>query len=82
MRVRELHPWDLSPKEAMRLQAQLAPQVVREGAPDPERVRFIAGGDVAFDKPHNRAVGVVVVLAYPSLEVVERACVEMPVMFP
>jgi deoxyribonuclease V len=82
MRVRELHPWDLSPKEAMRLQTQLASQVVREGAPDPERVRYIAGGDVAFDKPHNRAVGVVAVLAYPSLEVVERVSVETPVMFP
>ena len=39
-------------------------------------MRFVAGADVAFDKPNGRAVGAVVVLAYPSLEVVEQVTVE------
>jgi deoxyribonuclease V len=80
--VRELHPWDLSPKEAMRLQSELASRVVRRGDLDAERARLIAGADVAFDKRHGRAVGVVVVLDYPSFEIVERVCVETPVTFP
>lgn len=82
MRVRQLHPWDLSPKDAMRLQSELASQVIREADLDPARVRFVAGADVAFDKLHGRAVGVAVALAYPSLEIVEQVCVETPVTFP
>ncbi len=82
MEIRHLHPWDLSPAEAIKLQRELAAQVVLEGDPRDADVRFIAGSDVAFDKPNGRAVGAVVVLAYPSLEVVERVTVESPVTFP
>lgn len=82
MRVRQLHPWDLAPKEAARLQSELASRVIREGDVDPVQARVIAGADVAFDKPNRRAVGVVVALAYPSLEIVEQVCVETPVTFP
>ncbi len=82
MRVRSLHPWDLSPREAMALQRELAARVVRRGAPARRDVWLIAGSDAAFDKPNGRAVGAVVVLAYPSLEVVEQVAVEAPVTFP
>jgi deoxyribonuclease V len=82
MEVNHLHPWDLSPKEAMVLQATLAARVTREGDLPEDAVRGIAGADVAFDKPNGRAVGAVVLLAYPSLEEVERVVVETPVTFP
>ena len=82
MKVEPLHPWDLSPKEAVRLQRQLASWVIREGDVPKDAVRLIAGADVAFDRPHGRAVGAVVVVAYPSLEPVERVTVEAPVTFP
>lgn len=82
MKVATLHPWDLSPKEAVRLQRELAPRVVREGDLPQDQVRFVAGADVAFDRPNDRAVAAVVVLAFPSLEVIERVAVEAPVSFP
>jgi deoxyribonuclease V len=81
MKVRQLHPWDLSPREAMALQRELASRVVREGAPAEGDVRFVAGSDVAFDNARGRAAGAIVVLAYPSLEVVEEATVEATVPF-
>jgi deoxyribonuclease V len=56
--------------------------VVSDGGPSTERVRYIAGADVAFDKPNRRGVGVVVVLEWPSLDVAECVCVEQPVTFP
>lgn len=77
-----LHPWDLSPREAMRLQAELAPRVVREGAPDAGGLRIVAGCDVAFDRAHERGVGAIAALAWPSLDVVEEVTVEAPVHFP
>ena len=77
-----MHPWDLTPGEAMALQRELASRVVRCGSPSERRVRLIAGADCAFDKPNGRAVGAVVVLAWPSLDVVEEVTVEAPVTFP
>jgi deoxyribonuclease V len=82
MKVRSLHPWDLSATEAVRLQRELAACVIRDGDPRVESVRYVAGSDVAFDKPNGRAVGAVVVLVYPSLQIVEQVTVESPVTFP
>lgn len=82
MRVKQLHPWDLTPKEAARLQSELASRVIRDGDVDPAQAHVIAGADVAFDKPNRRAVGVAVALAYPSFDVVEQVCIETTVSFP
>jgi deoxyribonuclease V len=79
MHVRQLHPWDLSPQEAMALQRQLASQVVAHG--NPQNVRYVAGADVAFLSP-GRARAAVVLLAYPELEVVSQAVAEVGVTFP
>jgi deoxyribonuclease V len=80
--VSHQHPWDLSPREAVALQSTLAQHVIRRGDLDESRVRTVAGADVAFDKPNGRAVGAVVLLAYPSLDELERVIVESPVTFP
>lgn len=82
MHVNAFHPWDLSPREAASLQRELAARIVRTGDLSERAVRFIAGSDVAFDKPSRRAVGAIVMLAWPSLEEVERVTVEEPVIFP
>jgi deoxyribonuclease V len=82
MDIQHLHTWDLSPTEAMALQRELASRVVTHGDPKDADVRLIAGSDVAFDKPNGRGVGAVVVLAYPTLDVVEQVVVEEPVRFP
>ena len=85
VRVRQLHPWDLTPGEAIALQMRLAPQVVLQGAPT--RVRSVAAADVAFvDRPRSRQPGLaraaVVLLSYPELVVVEQRVAETPVAFP
>jgi deoxyribonuclease V len=83
--VRKLHPWDLSPAEAIALQTRLAPQVVREGEPDD--VRTVAAVDVAFvDRPAGKrpslARAAVVLMDYPDLTPLEHHVVERPVTFP
>lgn len=78
MRLRDLHPWDLTPAEAMAVQSRLAPQVVAEG--EPEDVRYVAGADIALGDVKGR--GAVVLLSYPELRPVERHVVEEPVTFP
>lgn len=78
----QLHPWELTPREAAALQSQLAARVIREGDPPEPKVRFVAGCDCAFDKQNRRAVAAVAVLEYPSLEVIEQVAVETSVHFP
>lgn len=80
MDARPLHRWDLDYRQAMALQAELAPQVVREG--DPAGVRLVAGADLAFDRAGARAIAAVVVLSYPELEPVESVALTVEQSFP
>jgi deoxyribonuclease V len=80
MRVEALHPLNLSPGEARRLQGELAPRVV-EGPPlDLSGVRHVAGADVSTQG--DRGYATVVVLSFPDLEVVEVRGYEAPLEFP
>ena len=68
MKYRRLHPWKVSPKEAIGIQFRLRDQIVPVW--DGIEVRTIAGADVGF--PDKRTVlAAVVVMTYPGLEIVE-----------
>lgn len=80
MKARRLHGWDLTPKEAIALQAELRDRVVRVeriGA-----VRHVAGVDVGFVEGGAITRAAVAVLAFPGLELVEKAVVRQPTRFP
>jgi deoxyribonuclease V len=80
MELLDLHRWDLTPKEALAVQSELAYRVVCEGKL--HGVRRIAGVDISVDRVEKRGIGAVVVLSYPELEVVDAAIVEAPLTFP
>lgn len=87
MHLRNLHPWDVSPREAAAIQKRLAAQVIATGGPAEAQVRYVAGADIAFvDRREGRqptlARGAVVLLSYPDLNIVETIVVEVPVTFP
>jgi len=80
MKVETLHGWQLTIAEAKEWQRQLAFQVSRNsglGVP-----RFIAGVDMSVRKGEGMAVGAVVVLNYPELELVEMKIAEERLDFP
>ncbi|RJO67047.1 MAG: endonuclease V [Myxococcales bacterium] len=74
------HAWDLPIAEALALQRELAGRVATEG--EPKDVKLIAGCDCSFDKASDTAFGVVVVLRWPELDVVEEAAHAGPTPFP
>ena len=80
MKLRDLHPWDVSPKEAIAIQKRLAAQVVRED--EPQEVRRVAGVDISVDRARGVGTGAVVVLSYPGLEIAEVAVAQAPLTFP
>ena len=72
--------WNLTPREAMRLQERLRERVVLEDRFD--GVRTIAGADLAFDPVTEQAVAGVIVYRFPQLEEVERRMAWRKLRFP
>ncbi len=70
------HRWDLSPKEAIRLQDRLAKFLLntrRDKCPlQLKDLEFVAGADVSYSKKTDTCYAAVVVFKFPSLEVVEE----------
>lgn len=74
------HAWDISPKEAVSLQRQLAPRVRIE--PLTHIIRTIAGVDCAFSKDKKWIYATAVLCDAERLEVVATTGVKQPVTFP
>ena len=72
--------WNLTPAEAVALQRELAPRVVREDRLG--EVRRVAGIDVGFEAGGSVTRAAVAVLDYPSLALVEQAVARLPTSFP
>ena len=77
----KLHPWDLTPKEAIRVQQELRSRVIASPLAD-TAIRTIAGVDVGLPRGGQVARAAVVVLDYATMEPVASATAEMPVPFP
>jgi len=73
MEVKNLHPWDVSPEKARKIQEELRDKVVlRSPFKSISDVHFIAGCDVGYDEKTRRAYGSVVLLTFPELKPVEK----------
>jgi deoxyribonuclease V len=80
MNIRSLHPWNLTPMEAVVLQTRLRGEVVRVDRLDP--TRLVAGVDAAYDEGGRITRAAVAVLSFPGLEFVEGAVARLPTAFP
>jgi len=80
MHITHRHSWQVTTAEAKTIQLQLAGEVVREGKLT--NPRLIAGVDISVNRWDKTGTGAVVVLDYPSLEIVEVKVVTDKVTFP
>ena len=76
----KLHEWSVTPREAVELQKALRGRVAVE--PLRKKVKTVAGADISFNKFETTVYAGVVVLALPSLEVVEEVGVVSESKFP
>lgn len=81
MILKQLHEWNLSPREAIELQKQFAYEVIAEDAFS-EPIKTVAGIDLGYDAKNNLSRAVVVVLSFPELELIESAEAILPIQFP
>ena len=70
MRIHPLHRWDLTPKEAVALQRDLAGRVVGDTPLAP--CTLVAGADLSYNRFSSTIYAGVIVLRLPDLAVVER----------
>lgn len=75
-----LHPWDLTPAEAVALQRELAARIDFTTPLDLAAVRIVAGVDVSVRD--DRSTAAIVALSFPDLRVLDRATATAPAAFP
>ena len=73
MKVHHLHGWQASVSQAFDIQKELAARVSRVS--EVNEPRLIAGVDISVSRARSIATGAVVVINYPSLELVEMKTV-------
>jgi deoxyribonuclease V len=76
-----IHDWDLTPREAIELQTQLAKKVETVDCL-PAEIKTVAGIDLGYDKQANACRAVAVVLDYDSLSLIEAVEAIFPIRFP
>ena len=81
MKIAPLHDWNLSPREAIEIQKQLAYEVVAEDRFDAP-VKTVAGIDLGYDAKNDVSRAVCVVLSFPELELLESSEALLPIQFP
>lgn len=81
MKTYAAHRWDLDYRQATALQERLSARI-RLRPLSLKKIRRVAGADISVSKPAGTAVAAVVVLAFPSLEVIEERVARAPLTFP
>lgn len=74
------HTWDLSPREAIALQKELAGRVVL--CPLPSRFKILGAADIAYLKTTDTLISVVLTFQWPSLEPLESVHIRAKAKFP
>jgi deoxyribonuclease V len=80
LNVHDLHPWDVSPKEAVRIQQDLRQKL--KFSPLVSTVRTVAGADISYEKATKTCFAAVVVIDLDSSRMVERASHVCECLFP
>ena len=75
-----MHPWDVSPKEAIAIQESLLERVVLHD--DFGEIKTVAGVDVGFEDDNTITRAAIAVLDFETLELKESAIARRPTTFP
>lgn len=80
MLIKNLHRWDITPKEAVEIQIKLH-RMIRPDGP-PRAIHLVAGADASFSKAEGLVHGAVSILSFPDLELIEKRQATLQLSFP
>ena len=78
----ELHPWNVTAKEAIEIQKSLRDKVIIEPFGDIKKIRYVAGVDVSMNLYSSTVFAGFVVLSFPDMQIVSHAVVKDETKFP
>ncbi len=79
-KMKPLHSWNVSKEEAIQIQEALQEGIILKKTF--LTVKAMGGGDVAYSKNGNRLFGVIVVLSFPGMEILDMAETDGRTLFP
>jgi deoxyribonuclease V len=82
MKIKHLHPWDVTPREAVKIQGTLREKLSVGEHWHFRRLRYVAGADISYTRGDERFFAAVVILEWPSMRTVEEATHAENVAFP
>ena len=74
MKIKYLHHWDITYKEAVNIQQELKGKLILDDKEFPGRISTIAGADISYSKQDDMFFAAVILLAYPTMDVIEEIC--------
>ncbi len=80
MKFRDLHSWDVTPKQAIEIQRKLRDRIVLCG--DGGKIRTVAGADCALDSTGEYIHAAIIVYRFPELVELERRVAKRKLSFP
>jgi deoxyribonuclease V len=80
MKIKNLHNWDLTPKEAIALQKEMADQVIYSKFD--KKIKTVAGLDCSFSKDKKNIIACLIVLSAENFEIIEASYSVQAVKFP
>lgn len=82
MQIKYLHPWDITYKNAVNIQAELKEELIIHDKYFPKEIRTVAGADISYSKQDDMFFSAVVLLAYPTMDIIEEVSVAERAPFP
>jgi deoxyribonuclease V len=80
MDYHNLHPWKVSPQEAIHIQTKLQKKVILTSGLD--QIKRIAGADISYSRETKKAYGAIIIFSFPELEILETEFAVEEVGFP
>ncbi len=82
MKIKYLHHWNITYKEAVNIQQELKGKLILDDKEFPARISTIAGADISYSKQDDMFFAAVILLAYPTMDVIEEICLVEKAPFP
>jgi deoxyribonuclease V len=83
MQYKNLHPWNVSPQEAIEIQKDLRKRIVISPQPSVfKNIKYIAGADISIRKGSSFGYGGVIIMTFPDMDVIEEEVVKDDIKFP
>lgn len=81
MKITVPHTWDLTPAQAIQIQAEMRQQVILDDQL-PATIQHVAGIDVGFEDNNTITLAGVAILGFPDLQLREYQVARQPTRFP